>query len=142
MKRAAHIGDILNPAPSERKQVDRAGDEPGLPDLRDGPGRCWAEPAEIPVFAVHFIAPDGTVQGTFGYDEIVGPGRYAPGAITLQFLGAKLFEVTIRGRGLWQIYDLLYQRRVRWIMAAPADRDFAGDGELLVEGVTIVEKEA
>lgn len=55
------------------------------------------------------------------------------------FLGSRLHEVTITGRNLWRLYDLLYQRRMRWVMAAAPGRDFGKDGEAFFSTVKIRE---
>jgi hypothetical protein len=134
--RAARIHEILAPQSAPETKGE---DESGLPDLNDRTHQCHARAAEKAVFAVHILSADGGVLGTFGYDEIVSPGSYAPGMIKIHFLGAKLFEVTILGRSLWRLYDLLYQRRMRWVMAAPPNRDFEQNKEAFVTSVSIKE---
>jgi hypothetical protein len=50
--------------------------------------------------------------------------------VTLRFSGTRLWDVKIRGRNLWRLFDYVQQHRMSWIIRA--DRDFAADKEPII----------
>jgi len=48
-------------------------------------------------------------------------------------------QVSIRGRNLRRLYELIHQHRIDWVMRVDRGRDFAGDGATVVTGIEIEE---
>jgi hypothetical protein len=127
-----HLRQVLALRPQEATVED----EQGLPDLQGEGYQPHARPSAKAVFALHVIFPNGTVQ-SFQYQHLDSASRYLNESIELRFLGAKILQVTLRGRNLWKLYDYLHQHRMAWLRVA--DRDLAQDGETIITGVAITE---
>jgi hypothetical protein len=84
-------------------------EECGLPDRRAGDVGCCARPANKPCFSIHFLKPDGSVR-----------------SFQMKFLGMEPLKVTVRGRNLWTLYDLVHCHRMPWIMEAARDMGQGG----------------
>lgn len=129
-KTPSHLRDILD------DQQEEYEDESGLPALRDNEFRVHGRASQKPLFAVHFIFPDGSVR-TFQYMHLDSSSSYSPARIILRFTGSRIFDVLVEGRNLWKTYGYLHEHRLPWLRVAT--RDFAHDGEAIVTKVTIID---
>jgi hypothetical protein len=127
----AHLRKVLSRL-NEKRPPD---EELGLPSLQE-PYRPYARPAQKPLFAIHFINPQGDVR-SFQYMHLDSDSNYTPGQIALRFTGLKIVNVVISGRNLWELYDYLHQHRTAWVRQAA--RDFAADGEAIVTRIANLE---
>jgi hypothetical protein len=120
-------------------EPDQADSE--LPDL-GGPYQAHARPSTKPVYTLHCcLGKDG--YRSFGYVHLDSDSTFKVDqgghVITIRFDGTKTTQITITGRNLWRVYDLVHQHRMSWIMRA--DRDMAADKETIILGIEIVEVE-
>jgi hypothetical protein len=131
-KTATHLRTILA---AQHKELDGQEDY-GLPESGDQSYQAHARPSMKPVYALHVIFPNGTVQ-SFQYQHLDSSSRYLHESIDLRFLGARITHVRLRGRNLWRLYDYMHQHRMAWVQVAA--RDLAADGETIITGVAIEE---
>jgi len=126
----AHLRNVLT-------SVDEptGDDERGLPSLSDGNYRAYARPANKPLYALHFISPQGNVR-SFQYMHLDSDSSFTAERIALRFTGIKIMNVVITGRCLWEVYDYIHQHRTAWIRQAA--RDFAADREAIVTAISMV----
>ena len=115
-------------------------DEPADSDLPDSsaPYQAHARPANKPVYALHCcLGKDG--YRSFQYVHLDSDSSFQTTSgghvITLRFAGTQVVQVTITGRNLRQLYDLLHQHRIPWLMQA--DRDLADGQEAIVTTIEI-----
>jgi hypothetical protein len=127
----AHLQKVLSRL-NEKRPPD---EEPGLPSLND-PYRPYARPNHKPLFAIHFITPQGDVR-SFQYMHLDSDSSYSSGQIALRFTGLKIVNVIISGRNLWELYDYIHQHRTAWIRQAV--RDFAADSATIVTKISYQE---
>lgn len=127
-KTPPHLRGILDEHEPETEQ------ENGLPSLRDNEFRVCGRPSHKPLFSVHFISANGSVQ-SFQYMHLDSRSSFSPTRLVLRFVGSKTTDVVVEGRNLWQLYDYLHQHRMPWVRVAA--RDFAQDGEIIVTGVRV-----
>ncbi len=112
---------------------------PDLVDL-DGAYQAHARASNKPVQALHCVLGKDGVR-SFQYVHLDSDSLFqlttSGQAIVVRFAGLKPFQVTIRGRNLWRLYDYLHQHRMPWIRLA--DRDFADDKESIITAIAIEE---
>src|SRR5581483_10376329 len=110
-----------------------------LPDLAEG-YQAHARATNKPVYSLHCVLGNEGVR-SFQYIHLDSLSRFETAGegqvITIRFAGEKSWEVTIRGRNLWRLYDYLHQHRMPWIIRA--DRDFSADKEPIIVAVDIKE---
>ncbi|MBS0264478.1 MAG: hypothetical protein JSS02_21265 [Planctomycetes bacterium] len=109
-------------------------DEPTLPEP-DAPYLPHSKPLARPVYTLHLLlGRDGCrsfqlvhldSDSTFTADD-------AGQCIRLRFCGSKVMQVSIRGRNLRRLYDLIHQHRIAWVMRQELGRDFAAEGETVI----------
>lgn len=128
-----HLRSILSDQAGDHEENDSA-----LPSPHDNQLQAYGRPVHRPLYAIHFIDPDGTVR-TFQYIHLDSDSCYASGQIVLRFSGSKIVNVMIDGRNLWELYDYIHQHRMPWVRAAA--RDFARDQIPIVTRIAIVEAE-
>ena len=128
-------------APAHLRNVLPSGDEPsgdeerGLPSLQDGNYRAYARASNKPLYALHFISPQGNVR-SFQYMHLDSDSSFTAERIALRFTGIKIMNVVITGRNLWELYDYIHQHRTGWVRQAA--RDFAADRETIVTAIAMV----
>jgi hypothetical protein len=105
--------------------IGRRQPQPTRPANCDAKGR--------PEFGIDFERPDGASVG-FEYASLVRR-EYAAGRIVLTFLADEPVRVTITGRGLRHLYELIRGHRVAVVHVAA--RDMGQDGEPVVTEVKI-----
>lgn len=105
--------------------------------VEDDPGPCAARAKDRWVTALTVMhAAKG--WESFQYDGIGTRSTFTPDKFEVVFIGhTQRWRMTVTGRNLWTIYNLIVQRRLEWIKAA--DRDFAGNKETIVLTVEVVE---
>jgi hypothetical protein len=89
---------------------------------------------------IDFEWADGVTEGV-EYACLVRR-HYAPGQITLRFARDIIEEVTIRGRALDELWDLIRDRKCFRVRITPEERDFRQNGDIkrIVTFVGIKEK--
>jgi hypothetical protein len=95
-----------------------------LPDYT-GPYEAYGRAANQSVYSVHFLlGPDELRSFQYAHLDSDSALKIAAGGqvVVLRFRGTRTTEVTLRGRNLRYMYDILHQHRLPWI--ARADRDF------------------
>lgn len=103
-------------------------------DAWDGPPNgAWRAARGRPEFGIDFERPDGGSVG-FEYSSLVRR-EYASQRIVLTFLADELVRVTIVGRGLRQLYDLIRGHRAAVVYVAA--RDVGPEGEPIVTDVRV-----
>jgi hypothetical protein len=117
--------DHLKKYRGEADDIPEQEDDLELPVLGDGEDRPFGRARPKPCYSLHVIRPNGEVQ-TFQYFQLDGMSEYKAGEIRLRFIGAKVWDVLIEGRKLWELYDYIHQHRMPWLRIAA--RDFDGDG--------------
>jgi len=136
----AKLPPHLNNLASSRQQAEDEADESELPPLADGEYQAHARPSTKPLFAIHFLKPDGTGR-TFEYLDLhsrCGDDHdFGNGCFKLAFLGLRPVIVTVEGRNLLRLYYYIHQHRMAWVMELPAERDFAMDQITLVTRIII-----
>jgi hypothetical protein len=127
----AHLRSVISSMDGAPADEDR-----GLPALGDGDYRAFARPSNKPLYALHFVSPQGLVR-SFQYMHLDSDSSYKPEHINLRFTGTTIVNVVISGRNLWELYDYIHQHRMAWVRQA--GRDFAADGEAIVTNISFVE---
>ncbi|MDZ4858037.1 MAG: hypothetical protein SGI88_03570 [Candidatus Hydrogenedentes bacterium] len=61
--------------------------------------------------------------------------EYTPSRFTFIFAGTRQWKLEVSGRNLWSIYNYINSHRIEWIRKA--DRDFSGEQEPIITGITI-----
>lgn len=103
-------------------------------DVWDGPPNgAWRAARGRPEYGIDFEWPDGRSIG-FEYASLVRR-EFVAGRVVLTFLADELVRVTIHGRGLRPLYELIRGHRVAVVHVA--GRDMAADGEAIVTDVRI-----
>lgn len=75
---------------------------------------------------------------SFQYIGIGTHSTFTPEKFEVIFVGhEQKWRMTVTGRNLWTIYNLIVQHRLEWIVAA--HRDFAGDGQPIILKIEVVE---
>ena len=115
------------------------GSDSELPDP-SRPYQAHDRAANKPVYTLHCdLGKDGC--RSFQYVHLDSDSEYHIDAkgqtIIVRFAGSKHSQVTIRGRNLRYLYDVLHQHRMPWIMQA--DRDFGEDKETIITAIVIDE---
>lgn len=134
--------DVLTRRPeSGRKSQWDLPDESMLPNPSRG-YEPFARAAVTPVYTLHCVlGVDGYWSGQYCHLDsgsrlsVDGKGQ----VITLRFCGSKTTRVTIRGRNLWRLHDLIHQHRMPWIMQVDRGRDFVADNEPVITVIEIEE---
>jgi hypothetical protein len=129
-KAPAHLRNVI-PSVDETP----GDDERGLPSLGDGNYRAFARASNKPLYALHFISPQGDVR-SFQYMHLDSDSSFTPERIALRFTGIKIMNVVLKGRNLWELYDYIHQHRTAWVRQAA--RDFAADRETIVTAISMV----
>jgi hypothetical protein len=126
----AHLRNVIS-------SIDEApaDDDRGLPSLADGTYRAFSRASNKPLYALHFISPQGLVR-SFQYMHLDSDSSFNPEHIALRFTGVSIVNVVITGRNLWELYDYIHQHRTAWVRQAA--RDFGADGEAIITGITII----
>jgi hypothetical protein len=101
--------------------------------LEGPPNGAWRAARGKPEFGIDFERPDGSSVG-FEYSSLVRR-EFRAGQILLTFLADEMVRVTIVGRGLRQLYELIRGHRVAVVHVAA--RDMAPDGEPVVTEVRV-----
>ena len=134
-----HLASLLMP-PADRASRVQPDDDPDrveFPPTNAADYKSYARPWVKPVRSIHFFTQDGRCR-TFEYTDLRSrcgnDEDFQSTRFTLGFLGMRAVEVTVEGRDLWPLYDLIRQHRMPWVMVAA--RYFAGNGETIVTRVT------
>jgi hypothetical protein len=123
------------------KPVDaKPEDEPADSDLPDtsAPYQVHARSANKPVYTLHCcLGKDGYRSFQYVHLDSNSSFKTTPTGhlITLRFAGTQVMQVMIAGRNLRQLYDLLHQHRIPWLMRA--DRDLAEEQEAIITAIEI-----
>jgi hypothetical protein len=108
-----------------------------LPDLAAG-YQAHARPSNRPVYSLHCVRGKQGVQ-SFQYVHLDSASKFEADdrghVLSLRFCGSRHWEITIRGRNLWRLYDYIHQHRMPWVQQA--DRDFAADKEPIVSAISV-----
>lgn len=130
---------LFGGTPVDVQPEDESADS-GLPDT-SAPYQAHARPANKPLYTLHCcLGKDG--YRSFQYVHLDSDSSFqatsAGHIVTLRFAGTQVMQVTITGRNLRQLYDLLHQHRIPWVMQA--DRNLApGDDAIITTiGITAV----
>ena len=86
-KAPAHLRNVI-PSVDETP----GDDERGLPSLGDGNYRAFARASNKPLYALHFISPQGDVR-SFQYMHLDSDSSFTPERIALRFTGIKIMNV-------------------------------------------------
>jgi hypothetical protein len=110
--------------------------EPGEEDL----GPCAAIVKDKWVTALTIKHPKAPWE-SFQYRHIGCRSVYDPTRFIVEFVGdADKWRVTVEGRNLFRLYNLVVQHRLEWIRAV--DRDFGDDKQAIITGITVEQVEA
>lgn len=104
--------------------------ELGLPDVKDRD--CYSRACTKPMYALNVVQIDGGVrsfQNVHLDSDITLENLATEQKITLRFIGMKVHKVTLHGRKLRHLFELLTQHRVAWVRAA--DRDMGDRTEII-----------
>ena len=78
---------------------------------------------------------------SFQYRGIATRSTFTPTRFEVRFVDEDdTYRVTVTGRNLGRVYNLVIQHRLEWVR--PADRDFAGDGQPVITQITVEKVEA
>jgi hypothetical protein len=103
-------------------------------DVDEGPPNgAWRAARGRPEFGIDFEQTDGTSDG-FEYSSLVRR-RFTSEQIVLTFLADEMVRVTIAGRGLKQLYELVRAHRCCVVRVSP--RDMGQDGEPMISSVKL-----
>jgi hypothetical protein len=132
-------GKPVNAQPEVTAQPE---DEPADSELPDtsAPYQAHARPANKPLYTLHCcLGKDG--YRSFQYVHYDSDSSFKTAStghvIMLRFAGTQVVQVTITGRNLRRLYDLLHQHRISWVMRA--DRDLDNEGGPTITSITIEE---
>lgn len=110
--------------------------EYALPDMKDY--KAHGNATIKPCFSLNLIK-DGNVR-SFQYYHLESDSKFTVQGdehhIAIRFDGT---PVTIRGRNLWRLYDMIHQHRMPWVWEA--DRHFVENDDPILTGIEIGEKE-
>lgn len=108
-------------------------------EILDGPPNgAWRAARGKPEFGIDFERPDSTSIG-FEYSSLVRR-EFTAQRIVLTFLADEMVRVTIIGRGLRQLYELIRAHRVAVVNVAA--RDMGAEGDAIVTEVVVEKVEA
>jgi hypothetical protein len=103
----------------------------------DDPGPCAARAKDRWVTALT-VKHAKKAWESFQYPGIATRSTFTPTKFDVVFVGhEEKWRMTVTGRNLWTIYNLIIQHRLEWIQAA--DRDFAEDGKPIILSIEVVE---
>ncbi len=96
-------------------------------EVVDDPIKPWAfVTGGRSVSGIDFAWENGAKEG-FEY-ACLTRRRYEPGLITLRFSGDDIEEVSIQGRSLDELWNLIRDRKCFRVRVTPAERDFRHNG--------------
>ncbi|MHC5537386.1 hypothetical protein ACYOEI_04020 [Singulisphaera rosea] len=88
---------------------------------------------------LHIIREPGP-RVTMQYVGIDSHSEYSPGRFVVQFVGTKVWRVTVTGRNLWRVYDAITRHALVWIQQAMPGRDFEQEkGKAVITGISVEE---
>ncbi len=99
-------------------------------------------PSDGSLHMITFVLGDGSRE-SFTYVDLTRVAlRYSdrPGqgpALMLRFLGPEITEVTVTGRGLQNMYDLIVEHRLAAMSVFPFRFDTEGDGATVINSITL-----
>ncbi len=137
---ADELGRILhgvgNPGGAKDAKEPEAKDPDALTvaDM-EGAGR----PANKLLTRLHVVKKDGEVH-SFQYHHLDSNSVFDGNGFTLLFVGAKHWQLTVKGHGskLWAVYDYITLHRWPYLReAAGTAGKFAGDGETIFTEIAI-----
>jgi hypothetical protein len=133
--------DVLTRKRSEPRGCAPEPDEPMLPEP-DAAYQPHSRPAVWPVYTLHLLLGREGCR-SFQYVHFDSDAAFTADesgqCIRLGFCGSKVTIVSIHGRNLRRLYDLIHQHRIAWVMRQDAGRDFAADGETVVTEIRVEE---
>jgi hypothetical protein len=103
----------------------------------DDPGPCASRAKDKWITALT-IKHAKKAWESFQYQGIGTRSTFTPEKFEVVFVGhEEKWRMTVTGRNLWVVYNLIVQHRLEWLRAA--DRDFAEDGQPIVLAIEVVE---
>jgi hypothetical protein len=98
-------------------------------------------PANKLLTRMHVVKKDGAVF-TFQFAFLDARSTFDGNSFKLLFVGAKMWEVTVigRGKGFWRLYDLITLHRWAYLMEATGSMPGAvEDGETVLTEIKIID---
>lgn len=90
-------------------------------------------PSNKPIPRLHVMDRTGKVR-TYMYHHLDSDARFDGNSFVVVFAATKLWEITVKGRNLWRIFD--YVTLARWPYLREDHRSGFKDGEV-IESITI-----
>jgi len=131
------------------REPEAGGLDMALPDALDplpkasDPYQAHARVANKPLLTLSFLLKDGTTVRGFTYanfdsiDRLAGDAPGGGPVIVMRFAGLAPTEVRIEGRNLNTLYAYLSQHRIFWVRERGSGRDFLGESDPVVSGISI-----
>ncbi len=111
-----------------------AGVNGGAPDEEDL-GPCASRPSNKWITCVH-VHDGAKPVDSFQYAHMAVHGVFEPTKFTVIFAAHETWKLTVEGRNLWTVYNLICQHRLEWIRKV--DRDIgADDKKAVITGIKV-----
>jgi hypothetical protein len=102
--------------------------------------KAYANTANKPVYTLHCLkGAEGIFS--FAYVQLDSHSTFKAGehgqVITLKFAGSKIWEVTITGTNLRELYDGIHRHVIPWVRQSDRGFQAGADGDSLIMGIAI-----